>query len=309
MQNINCFSLISDDGEIKELLKKFTVNGFHYSPYKDPNRIWDSYKLLEENDLDKLGKCSFVSRCNLGKRCHLFLIRVGGVGRVYILDAGHFYRCEELETCFEASLFYGTLLDCEMIDSSGKIIFIVMDVLALGGTITEKIKCIQQEPPFPVCIDAKPFPLETRLDFARLLFEDNGSEFFLRNCSFEFRIHKYYHITEFDELVMRVFPNDTEFPNADTVLFQSSNFDDMKYIYNIRRENISKSGVPEASIKMLQVFKDKYPGIWSIVDGKGFRGYLFVPSPEHYKRLQTISNYSQIPCAFNKAQEMWMPAF
>ena len=305
----NHFSLISDENEIKVLSEKFKTNGFHCSPYRDLNHIWDSYKLLETHDLDKIQKCNFVSRCNLGKRCHLFLIKDNNLNCAYFLNNGYFYKCEELESYFETSLFYGTLFDGELVFADDHIVFIVFDVLALGGIINEKIEYIQQSPPFPVSVDIKPFSLEYRIDFADILFEN--SEFFFGNILespfFKFTVNIYYHIAEFDNLVQKEIPNDTMFPYSDTVMFQHSNFNMIRYIYHIQRISFPETKYRKGTRK-LTVFKDKYPGIWTVYD-KDIQEHLYVPSFVCYQRLRQIANHTQIPCIYNETQKMWMPVF
>lgn len=303
-------SLISDEDEIKVLYEKFKENGFHCSPYEDPNRIWDTYKLLEEKDLPELQKCVFVSRFNVGKRCHLFLIKINGENHVYFLDSV-WYRCQELESYFESSLYYGTLFDGELVETETGYIFIVFDVLALGGIITDKMDCFEKsEPPYAVSIDATKFGLDYRIEFANLLFGRN--EFFFRNelvnPLFEFRVQTYHHISEFNNLVSREIPNDTEFV-SDSVIFQGNDFMSTKYIYHVQRVSLPPSSTTRAGTKIFTVFKDKYPGIWTIYSEKRTKEHLYVPSLECYQKLHTIANNTPIPCIYNKTQGMWMPAF
>ena len=298
----NGFSLISDD-EIKILFEKFKENGFHYSPYEDPNRIWDSYKLLETSDLPKLRYSTFICSCNLGKRLHLFLIKIDGNNYACFLDNGHFYRCQQLEQCFEDSLFYGTLFDGELIYSQDgqQRTFLIYEVLALGGIIQENILQLNRSPPYPVSVDIKPFPLEERLSFARLLFDNPEFYFESENSFCKFEIQTYYHCSEFENIVLRM-----ENCKSQTIIFQGNDFKGIKYIYNIQRVSISISQI-EKNSQMFFIVKDKYPGIWKIHDGKKLSEYLYVPSKDCYDFLRTIMDNTQIPCIFNKTQEMWMP--
>lgn len=296
------FSFISSEQEIKELSEKFKSNGFHISPYRDPESVWDAYEHLTCDNLARLRECSHVAQFGIGRRCHLFLIKLGDENRACLIENGMFFRCYQLEDVFTDELFFGTLFDCELIlDRGDATKIIITDVLAIGGVSKEKIEFVKRDPPFAVSVDAKVFPLEQRLEFARALF--SNSSYYLdkdtATMGFVFEVQEYAHISEFQRLISE--------KQCDTVIFQPVEFSGKRYIYHVPLTIAAPDSERVQETREFFVFKNKYPGIWTICDRSGFSAHLYVPTTVMYRQLAKIPKNARIQCRFDTQQKMWTP--
>lgn len=291
---------ITEPDEIKQLISKFSENGFYISPYNDQINIWDKYKLLERRDLQE-GRLTHISSMNNGMRCHVFLTQLCSRDVAIVVMDGNFYRCESMEKAFHSDFYCGTIFDGELIGVDDvrperpveEVIFLVFDVLCMGG---RGISETGNE-----CVDVRPYPLVERIEFATLAFESD--QYYASENGFcKFQVQEYYHISEFENLVLR------RMPKSKSILFQTCNFHDPRFIYHIQTVNIPER-IVDKDVRHMRLVKDKYPGIWCVYDelvrGEIQKHYLYVPRKYHYERLRTIRDHTLVPCVWDCKENMW----